>query len=238
MNNETELSERIGVDTAPAPAQTNGAQIYHGRIADLLDDVTVGAQPVATAEETLDELFAGQIVPPAQRQRQRHRLHRRPEAANRPPPRHRSPANSVNRRLLWPRRLHHRQASANPLNCPAQRQRSPARSVSRHRPHLPRRLSCQRQTPASRPLWTPPRRRLHLPCCLLRRPMNHPHCLPPRRRYWRPAWLVLSLRLRLHLPRNWPHRRQRTAPPPCFQPGCRPGTSRSVRHRRRQPVRR
>lgn len=65
MNNETELSERIGVDTAPAPAQTNGAQIYHGRIADLLDDVTVGAQPVATAEETLDELFAGQIVPPA-----------------------------------------------------------------------------------------------------------------------------------------------------------------------------
>jgi len=63
MNNEKELSERIGVDTAPAPAQTNGAQIYHGRIADLLDDVTVRAQPVATAEETLDELFAGQIAP-------------------------------------------------------------------------------------------------------------------------------------------------------------------------------
>ena len=54
------MSERAGVDIQPSPSQTNGAggQGYHGRIADLLDDVTVRAQPVATAEETLDELFA------------------------------------------------------------------------------------------------------------------------------------------------------------------------------------
>ena len=54
------MSERAGVDILPSPSQTNGAggQGYHGRVADLLDDVTVRAQPVATVEDSLDELFA------------------------------------------------------------------------------------------------------------------------------------------------------------------------------------
>lgn len=54
------MSERAGVDIQPSPSQTNGAggQGYHGRVADLLDDVTVRAQPVATVEDSLDELFA------------------------------------------------------------------------------------------------------------------------------------------------------------------------------------
>ena len=54
------MSERAGVDILPSPSQTNGAggQGYHGRVADLLDDVTVRAQPVATVEDSLDDLFA------------------------------------------------------------------------------------------------------------------------------------------------------------------------------------
>ena len=50
MNEETEMSESASVDTPASPTQTNGSGLYafHGRIADLLDDVTVNAQPVAT----------------------------------------------------------------------------------------------------------------------------------------------------------------------------------------------
>ena len=61
MNEETEMSESASVNTQASPTQTNGtgSLTFHGRIADLLDDVTVSAQPVAPAEATLDDLFAG-----------------------------------------------------------------------------------------------------------------------------------------------------------------------------------
>ena len=58
------MNEAPRVDDAANPAQVNGKAVFHSRIADLLDDVTVGGE-VAAAPQNSSLANTPPVAPPA-----------------------------------------------------------------------------------------------------------------------------------------------------------------------------